>query len=189
MTDRALEETILLDFNIQRAGIRKFSFLLPATMADSRISVEKLRQKTIEPVGKEAGSPVRVTIELQDEEMGQLHVLIENDRLLTPGSHNVPIPTIETGPDSHLPKARRELRSNGTVLFPNGPPLRVIENAGRDEVAVESNNLREMEPLGNRQKEWAALHGILGREPTMAYLVVTDARSLGWRFTPSRTPR
>ena len=94
VTDRALEETILLNFTIQHAGIRKLSFLLPATMADSRISVEKLRQKTVEPVGKEAGSPVRVTIELQDEEMGLLHVLVENDRLLTPGSHDVPIPTI-----------------------------------------------------------------------------------------------
>ena len=69
VTERALEETILLDFNIQRAGIRRLSFLLPATMADSQISVEKLRQKTVEPVGKEAGSPLRVTIELQDEEM------------------------------------------------------------------------------------------------------------------------
>ena len=44
-----------------------------------------LRQKTVEPVSKEAGSPLRVTIELQDEVMGQLQVLVENDRLLTPG--------------------------------------------------------------------------------------------------------
>ncbi len=162
MTDRALEETILLNFTIQHAGIRKLSFLLPATMADSRISVEKLRQKTVEPVSKEAGSPVRVTIELQDEEMGLLHVLVENDRLLTPGSHDVPIPMI----------AKR-----GTVpLFRTGRRYVVIENAGRDEVVVEPDNTREMEPLSNRQKEWATLRDILGREMTMAYLVATDAR-------------
>ncbi len=114
--------------------------------------------------------------------MGQLHVLIENDRLLTPGSHNVPIPTIETGPEKgdspHLPeRPGGSFAQMGTVpFFRMGRRYAVIENAGRDEVAVESNNLREMEPLGNRQKEWTALRGILGREPTMAYLVVTDAR-------------
>jgi hypothetical protein len=156
VTDRALEETILLNFNIQHAGIRRLSFLLPATMADSQISVEKLRQKTVEPVGKEAGSPLRVTIELQDEEMGQLHVLVENDRLLTPGSHDVPIPAIETG------------RANRRYA--------VIENAGRDDVVVEPKNLREMERLSNRQKEWATLRGILGREMTMVYLAAADAR-------------
>jgi hypothetical protein len=156
VTDRALEETILLNFNIQLAGIRKVSFLLPAAMADSRISVEKLRQKTVEPVSKEAGAPVRVTIELQDEEMGQLHVLVENDRLLTPGSHELPIPTIETG------------RANRRYA--------VIENAGRDEVVVEPKKLREMEPLASRQKEWAALRDILGRELTLVYLVAADAR-------------
>ena len=185
VTDRALEETILLNFTIQHAGIRKLSFLLPATMADSRISVEKLRQKTVEPVGKEAGSPVRVTIELQDEEMGLLHVLVENDRLLTPGSHDVPIPMIETGQaasekgDSpHLSEAPSEpLRQMGTVpFFRTGRRYAVIENAGRDEVVVEPDNTREVEPLSNRQKEWATLRDILGREMTMAYLVATDAR-------------
>ena len=33
-----------------------------------------------------------------------------------------------------------------------------------------------MEPLSNRQKEWATLRDILGREMTMAYLVAADAR-------------
>ncbi|MFZ1935523.1 MAG: DUF1559 domain-containing protein [Thermoguttaceae bacterium] len=185
VTDRALEETILLDFNIQRAGIRRLSFLLPATMADSQISVEKLRQKTVEPVGKEAGSPLRVTIELQDEEMGQLHVLVENDRLLTPGSHDVPIPTIETGraasekgDSPHLPeRPEGGFAQMGTVpFFRMGRRYAVIENAGRDEVVVEPKNLREMERLSNRQKEWATLRGILGREMTMVYLAAADAR-------------
>ena len=67
VTDRALEETILLDFSIQNAGIREFSFLLPAEMADCRIKVPMLRQKTIEKAGKEPDSPIRVKIELQDE--------------------------------------------------------------------------------------------------------------------------
>ena len=31
--------------------------------------------------------------------MDQLRVLVENDRLLTPGTHEAPIPTVETRPD------------------------------------------------------------------------------------------
>ena len=92
VTDRAIEETILLDFTIRNAGVRELSFLLPAEMAGSRISVPMLRQKTVEPVGKEAGAALRVRIELQDEVMDQLRILVENDRLLTPGAR---------GPDSN----------------------------------------------------------------------------------------
>ena len=112
VTDRAIEETILLDFTIRNAGVRELSFLLPAEMAGSRISVPMLRQKTVEPVGKEAGAPLRVRIELQDEVMDQLRILVENDRLLTPGAHEAPIPTVELG------------RTNRRYV--------AIESAGRD---------------------------------------------------------
>ena len=116
VTDRAIEETILLDFDVQNAGIRRLSFLLPGWMAGSRISVPMLRQKTVEPVSKEPGAPLRVTIELQDDAIGQLRVLVENDRLLTPGSHEVPIPVVER---------RTNGRANGDCpLFPHEPPLR-----------------------------------------------------------------
>ena len=56
VTDRTIEETILLDFDVQNAGIRQLSFLLPDWMAGSRISVPMLRQKTIEPVSKKPGA-------------------------------------------------------------------------------------------------------------------------------------
>ena len=106
-------------------------------MAGSRISVPMLRQKTVEPVSKEAGAPLRVRIELQDEVMDQLRVLVENDRLLTPGSHEAPIPTVELG------------RTNRRYV--------AIESAGRDEVVVDADNLREIDPLGRQQKEWETL--------------------------------
>ena len=69
VTDRAIEETIRLDFDLQNAGMRRVSFLLPDWMAGSRISVPMLRQKTVEPVGK-TGLALRVAIELQDEVIG-----------------------------------------------------------------------------------------------------------------------
>jgi hypothetical protein len=156
VTDRAIEETILLDFTIKNAGVRELSFLLPAWMADSRISVPMLRQKSIEPASKEAGSPLRVRIELQDEVMDQLRILVENDRLLTPGVHEAPIPAVEIG------------RTNRRYV--------AIESAGRDEVVVQEDKLREIDALGRQQKEWELLKGILGREMTMAYLVAPDAR-------------
>ena len=52
ITDRAVEETIALDYNVQHAGIRELTFLLPAWLKDARIQVPLLRQKTIEPIGQ-----------------------------------------------------------------------------------------------------------------------------------------
>ena len=162
VTDRAIEETILLDFTIRNAGVSKLSFLLPAEMAGSRISVPMLRQKTIEPVGKGAGAALRVRIELQDEVMDQLRILVENDRLLTPGEHEAPIPTVELG------------RTNRRYV--------AIESAGRDQVQVDEDSLREMEALGRQQREWEMLKATLGREMTLAYLVSPDARQPRLRF-------
>ncbi|MHB8902397.1 MAG: hypothetical protein ACYC6Y_26860, partial [Thermoguttaceae bacterium] len=60
VSDRALEETIVLDYRIQQAGVREVSFVLPSWMADARIRVPMLRQKTIRPEGEGADPPVRI---------------------------------------------------------------------------------------------------------------------------------
>jgi hypothetical protein len=84
LNDRTVEETILLDFTIREAGIRSLSFVLPESMRAARISAPMLRQKKIEPIAGDGGpSRVRVGIELQEEGMGSLRVLVENDRLLS----------------------------------------------------------------------------------------------------------
>ena len=54
ITDRAVEETVLLDFNVEQGGLREIAFLLPAWMHDSRIDVPLLRQKTLEPAIRSA---------------------------------------------------------------------------------------------------------------------------------------
>ena len=103
-----------------------------------------------------------MTIELQDDAIGQLRVLVENDRLLTPGSHEVPIPVVE---------------ETGTVpFFRMNHRYATIERAGRDEVVVEPGRLRKMEALGRGQKQWETLTAVLGHEMTMAYLAASDAR-------------
>ena len=139
VTDRAIEETILLDFTIRNAGVRELSFLLPAGWPTAGSACPCCGRRRIEPVSKEAGAPLRVRIELQDEVMDQLRILVENDRLLTPGSHEAPIPAVELG------------RTNRRYV--------AIESAGRDEVVVEEDKLREMDALGRQQKEWETAQG------------------------------
>jgi hypothetical protein len=153
VTDRAIEDAILLDWTIRGAGIREVAFLLPAWMKDARVSAPLLRQKTVTPVGPEPGAPVRVRIELQDEVMDNLRVLVENDRLLAPGDHEAPIPVVETG------------RTDRRYV--------ALENAGRDEVVAARTD--GLESLSHQQKEWAAVAEMLRGGMTQAYLVTAGA--------------
>ncbi|MBN2559659.1 MAG: hypothetical protein JXQ75_01845 [Phycisphaerae bacterium] len=165
VTDRALEETVLLDFAIRNAGIRELSFLLPERMKDARISVPLLRQKTVESAKTEtsavlntahADAMVRVRLELQDAVMDELRVLVEDDRLLTPGIHTVPIPIVEMG------------RTDQRYV--------VLESAGRGEVVIEKQE--GLAALRRQQKEWRFLVGILAGEPSHAYQVTGGAGGL-----------
>ena len=151
VTDRAIEETLLLDFAIRRAGIRGVAFQLPAHLRDARVSVPLLRAKRVEPLADDDGH-VRVTLALQDQVMGSLRVLIESDRLLTAGSQQAPIPVVETGSTE-----RRFV---------------VLENAGRDEAVVESH--AGLQPLARQDEELARLRelGGLGQGETREAFVV-----------------
>lgn len=153
VTDRAVEETILLDFRIQQAGIRQLEFLLPSWMTEARISAPLLRQKTVEPSAATPGSPLRVRLELQDEVMEQFRVLVVNDRLLTPQAQTAPIPVVKTG------------RTDRQFV--------VLQSAGRDEVVVEQAH--GVERLTRQQREWEKLTAILGGSITQAYLVTAEA--------------
>ena len=154
VTDRSIDETILVSWTIREAGIRDVSLVLPAWMKDARISVPLLRQKTITPVADDAAS-VRVHLELQDEVMGELRVLIENDRLLAGGTHDAPIPRVETG------------RTDRRYV--------ALESAGRDEVVVEARE--GLEPLSRQQKEWAAVARMLRGGMTQAFIVSPGAEA------------
>jgi hypothetical protein len=154
VTDRAVEETILVDWTVRGAGIREVSLVLPAWMKDARISVPLLRQKTITPVkADDPNSPLRVRLELQDEVMDQLRVLVENDRLLSEGVLDAPIPLVETG------------RTDRRYV--------ALESAGRDEVVVEKQD--GLEPLSRQQKEWEAVSGMLRGGMTQAFIVSAGA--------------
>jgi hypothetical protein len=162
ITDRAVEETIELDYNVQHAGIRQFAFLLPHWLKDARIQVPLLRQKTVALIRgsdqKTTSDPfIRVEITLQDAVSEKFRVMIQNDRLLSAAPQQAPIPVVETG------RADRQ-----SV---------VLENAGRDEVEVVRRP--GLEPLGRQQPQWAELARELGGNITHAYLVTTPAASAG----------
>jgi hypothetical protein len=148
-----VEETILLDFTIQEAGVREVTFWLPESMRDARISAPLLRQKTIEPVKDGAETRVRVRLALQDEVMNNFRVLVENDRLLTSEKFSAPIPQVESGETDHR--------------------YVTLESAGRDEVIVDASE--GIDPLIQEQAEWRMLSEMLGRGLTQAYLVRSAA--------------
>ena len=146
VTDRALEETVLLDFTIENAGIREVAFRLPDCMREARVHVPGLRMQTVEEA---PGGMVRVRLELQDQLLGRLRVLVASDRLLTDGSHEAPIPVVETGTTEHRYVA--------------------LESAGRDEVVVEA--AEQIDSLGRQQAEWRRVADLLKGGLTQAYLV------------------
>jgi hypothetical protein len=155
VTNRAIEETILLDFTIQNAGVRKFSFVLPWWMKDAKINVPLLREKSNQPLDKSEKSPRLITIELQVEATGLHRVLVENDRQLENSAQEVPIPKI-----NGVTSTRRFV---------------TLESYGRDEIRVEEAKISDMEKLQQGQKEWSRLKNLLGRAVTFAYVVAPDA--------------
>ena len=151
VNSRSIEETILLDFNIQNAGIRSVEFELPKSMADAKINAPLLQRKEI--VADENGDSVRVTLRLQDEIMNEFRVLIRSNHELVSGkTYRTTIPKIKTG----------------NVLN----QFIVLENAGSlDELKVDETKLVGMQRISRQNKEWNNLAAILGDGATDAYLV------------------
>ena len=168
ITDRSIEETIFLNYSIRNAGIHELAFLLPASMADARISTPMLRRKTIAPLDpKSPDSPVRVRLELQGDVMNDLRVLVQNDRLLTPESHAVPLPGLEAAVGRAADFVRRQYA--------------VLETNNRDELVVETPV--GLEALGRQQQQWQALSELLGTKRLyQAYLVEPGATAPSLKF-------
>ena len=172
VTDRAIEETIMLNYEIRNAGVRELTFLLPASMRDARISTPMLRRKTVTPADRLPslagrgpggdGGLVRVRLELQGDAMNDLRVLVENDRLLPKGTYVVPVPSFDAagGGGSDF------LRHRYVVL----------ESSNRDELVVDSP--AGLEPLSRQQQQWQVLCGLLGTNNLYkAYLAEAGAES------------
>jgi hypothetical protein len=138
LTMREVEETVLLDLQIEDAGVRRIVFQLPTWLKDAQINAPMIRQKTVRPV--EGQERVEVTLDLQDAITGQYRVMIENDRALRPGRQLAPLPIVTTG----------TTHSRYVTL----------ENAGRDEVVVDG--LQGFAPVNRQSRQWQLLATRLG---------------------------
>ena len=148
VTPREIEETILLRFRIEEAGIREVSFRGPASLRTAVVQVPLLQEMTVEDLPAEPES-VRVRLTLQDDVIGTLAVLVQQSRSLPQGDYEPPLAVIETGSTA-----------NRYV---------VLESAGRDEVVVTTaEGVRE---LNRQQAEWRELASILPGNTTQAYVV------------------
>lgn len=165
VTRRAIEETVLLEYQIAEAGIHEIQFLLPDTFRTARIRIPQeeslLQRKKIAPA-TENGQPlpgwILVTLSLQDDVTDRLGVIVEHDRLLTDKPQDVAIPRSLTGTTSQR--------------------IVAIENVGRDEV-VEVKRAG-LEPISRQQQAWQEMIRLLGQKPgddvnvTQAYVAVGE---------------
>jgi hypothetical protein len=161
VTFREIQETILLDYKITEAGVRRITFRLPTSLKDAHISAPRIRQQSITPV---EGEPmVRVSLDLQDAISGDYRVVVENDRALAADQQTAPLPQIDDGT---------------TILR-----YVTLESAGRDEILVE--NTPEMEPVTRDSRQWDELSARLqGGNFASAYVTsqTGSAVSFGYRM-------
>ncbi len=169
-TPQSVEETILFDFSIEKAGIRAVEFSLPSWMRDASIEVPMLQRKILSPVSEGEESPVAVRLELQEDVMEQLRVLVRADRKLQAETdYHVSVPTIGTGR--------------------TGRQYIVMENDRRslDEMVVDKTKLVGLRPLSRQQKEWTFLASLLGNGATEAYLGEAPGGNLTFRMKKRET--
>ncbi|MDR0391453.1 MAG: hypothetical protein LBH59_06080, partial [Planctomycetaceae bacterium] len=157
-TDDAINETILLDFDIKRAGVREIKFTLPDWMKDAVIESPLLQRKKITEREIKNGDGVfklvDVTLELQERVVDHLRVLVHADRKLRSGQeYKIFAPIIETG-----------IASSQYVVMEN-------DRMSPDEMVVDQPTIKNLKNLDRRQQEWNYLASILGENVTEAYYV------------------
>ncbi len=161
LTYFAIEETILLDFDIQQAGTRQIKFLLPNSMKSARIRAQLISETTIEPAAAPNTDMVQVTLNLQDDVMDSYRVVIENDRSLDNKNQIVPIPVVLVG------------ETIGRYA--------TLQNAGRDEINVQETE--DFQPLNRQLNQYTNLKQKLGGgELTMAYVAKQDVPRPGLTY-------
>ncbi len=161
VTERSVEESILLDFMITKARIREVSFLLPARMKNAVVHAPLMRQKSVTPVNVAGEEMLRVKVELQDGKMGRLMVMVDDDRVLKADEQAASIPVVETAQ---------------TIAR-----YVVLEVAGLDEVVPRPEGL---EPIGRQQKVWDSFRDLLKSSSAQAWVVKGSEAKPALYFRP-----
>lgn len=154
VTRRAIEETVLVMYEVSQAGIHEISLLLPDYLARARVRTPLLKRKFVEPAVDSEGKPiagfVRLVIQLQDDVIGPLSFVLEHDRLLSSTQQNVITP--------QLTQAENPVR------------LIAIENAGLDEVLIDAKS-SGLEEVARTQQLYRQTAGILGQQLNQLFRV------------------
>lgn len=154
VTRRAIEETVLVTYNVQRAGIHEISLLLPDYLRRARVRTPLLKRKFIETAkdaeGKEIPGFVRLVIELQDDVIGPLSFVLEHDRLLASTKQSVITPQL--------------------TQVQNPERLMAVENAGVDEVLIDGKSAG-LEEVPRAQQLYREVSAILGDQLTQLFRV------------------
>jgi autotransporter-associated beta strand protein len=136
---------------------------VPTGLLRGKPAIERL------PVAAGAESLIRVRIELQDEVMGNLRVLVEDDRMMKPEACTAPVPVV------------RGVRSGGREFQPriNGQYV-ALQRAARDEIVPDPTV--GLQPLTRQQKQWQELSRMVGNRMSIYQAYAAD-QSGAPRFT------
>ncbi len=158
VTSRSVEETVLVDLDIQKAGIRQVSLLVPDYLSDGSVQAKLMQQKTVtlalDENGQEIEGWTRLVLDLQDDVRGHYSLLIQKDRLLAETGQRIEMPVVEG------------VTSNRRYL--------TFENAGRDEVLIDPESLVGLEEIGSQETRWKELTGLLGETIARAFVANTN---------------
>ncbi len=148
VTRYAVEETVLLDFDIRQAGVRQLEFLVPERLQAGRVEAPLVQEIERQAQSIDGQRFTRFRLKLQDEIMGQFRVLLEHDEPVGRESVTITVP--------HVTDARSVVR------------LLALETAGRDEIRVQQ--VTGFSAVDSGSRYWRQLQSVLGEGVSRAYL-------------------
>ena len=154
VTDRAVEETILLEYKVSNAGQRDFNFRLPKYMKGRSVISAQYLQRVVWEDEAEDSEYVTVKLLLEDEVLNEYRVLVQMDRQAG-GDARAPVPII--------------LGDNVAVLA----QFVSLESSG-DQISEDPDTLRGLEKLNRQSAPWRDLTAVLGNRIREAFLVTTQ---------------
>lgn len=158
VTDRAVEETILLEYTVSNAGQRDFSFRLPKYMKGRSVIAAQYLQRVVWEDEADDSEYVTVNLLLEDEVLNEYRVLVQMDRQAGVDAR-APIPVI--------------LGHNVGVLA----QFVSLESSG-DQISEDSDSLHGLEKLKRQSGQWRDLTAVLGNRISEAFVVTTQDPTL-----------
>ena len=158
VTDRAVEETILLEYMVSNAGQRDFSFRLPKYMKGKSVISAQYVQRVIWEDEAEDSEYVTVKLLLEDEVLNEYRVLVQMDRQAGVDAR-APIPVV--------------LGTNVGVLS----QFVSLESSG-DQISEDDDSLHGLEKLNRQSVQWRDLTAVLGDRISEAFAVTAQDPTL-----------